>query len=217
MPVLIFFIWNSFLLQPLDNFPDNRLDLIHLFLRSDHRIHQRQISISTCPENRTKLCLKHPLSVKAETDSSVSHDWIRLIRNVQVFCLFISSQVCSTDHCQPVTHRLRNFLICQKQFILTRIILSSKILKLTSQKPNSCSAIIKNTVLNHPCFRYWHRFSILLPSFVTSGSSLNFQEFFPFFHIGLPADLIFFSYFFIRINIQTSCISVHNPLLSIPF
>ena len=140
------FIWNSFLLQPLDNFPDNRLDLIHLFLRSDHRIHQRQISISTCPENRTKLCLKHPLSVKAETDSSVSHDWIRLIRNVQVFCLFISSQVCSTDHCQPVTHRLCNFLICQKQFILTRIILSSKILKLTSQKPNSCSAIIKNTV-----------------------------------------------------------------------
>ena len=209
------FIRNSFLVQSLNHFLNDRLDLIHFFFRSDHRIHQCQISIRTSSEYRTKLSLKHSFPVQTETDSTVSHDRIRFIRNVQIGSLFICSQICGTDHGKTVAHGFCNLFICQKQLILSRIILSSEVLKFTAQKSDSGCTVVKDAV------QVIHVSDVRInldPPAVLCHIRLfsQLQKFFSFFHIRLPANLIFFSHFFIRVDVQASCISVYDCLLPIP-
>ena len=62
---------------------DQFFDLIQFFLRCDHRIHQTDVSIGTCPVNGTKLGFEHFFPVKAKSDTAVSHHRIDFIRSVR--------------------------------------------------------------------------------------------------------------------------------------
>ena len=209
------FIGNSSLIQPIGNLFDHSLDLIHLFLRADHGKHNSQISICTCPENSPQLSLEHFFAVQTKPDSSVTHDGIGLIRNIQICSLLICSQICSTDHCQPVTHSLCNLFICMKQLVLSGIILPAQILKFTSQKSNSRCSVIQYTVQ----VIHISDIGIYFNSHTIPGKIRFFpelQKLLSFLQICLSADFIFLLDLFVRMNIQRACITVHDGQLSVP-
>ena len=140
------FVGNVLLIQAFFDLLDQLLDLIQFFLRRDHRIHQTDISIGTCTVNGAKLGLEHFFPVKAETDPPVSHHRIDLIRDCHIFCLPVRPQIYGTDHNRTAFHFFRHFLISPEQLVLSRIIFSSKILKFTSEKSDTCGSIIKNRI-----------------------------------------------------------------------
>ena len=140
------FVGNILLIQAFFYLLDQFFDLIQFFLRCDHRIHQTDVSIGTCPVNGTKLGFEHFFPVKAKSDTAVSHHRIDFIRDGHIFCLPVCTQIYGTDHNRTAFHILRYLLISTEQLVLSWIIFSSKILKFTSEKSDTCGSIIKNRI-----------------------------------------------------------------------
>ena len=140
------FVGNILLIQAFFYLLDQFFDLIQFFLRCDHRIHQTDVSIGTCPVNGTKLGFEHFFPVKAKSDTAVSHHRIDFIRDGHIFCLPICTHIYGTDHNRTAFHILRYLLISTEQFVLSWIIFSSKILEFTAQKTNPGSSVIQHTV-----------------------------------------------------------------------
>ena len=209
------FKWNVFFAQSFFYFLNDLPYLIHFFFRIDHREHHCEITIRTGTINCTKLCFKHSSSVKTETNPTVAHDRIGFLRNVQVRSLLVCSEIRSTDHRKSLTHCLCYFFICTEKFIFSRIIFSSKILELTSQKPNSLGAIKKDTA------QITHISNIGIKTNIAAilcfiFLCLQFQKFLSLSSIRFQTNLIFFLDFRIRVKIKSSCITIYDCCLSIP-
>ena len=203
------------MLQSLFYLIDNPFNFIQFLLRTEHRIHNSQISKRTGTINCAKLCLEHFSAVQTQTDSSVSHNRINFIRDIHIICFFICTKICSPNHDQPVSHGFRNFLVGKKQFIFPWVIFPAKILEFTSQKPDSLCSVKQHIIqiVQTPCICIKLHLSAIQGLIFGLSQS---QQFLPLLQILFLTDFIFFFQFFIRMHIQCPCISVYNCLRSIP-
>ena len=128
---------NLLLIKTLHDLLDNLFNFMDFFQRSNHRIHDSQISKRAGAVNGAKLRFKHFTPLQADTNSSVSHCRIFFVRQIHVFRLLICSDIQCTDNHKLLPHNGSNFSIGAEKFRLSRIVFSAQILKLTSQKTDT--------------------------------------------------------------------------------
>ena len=136
---------NSLLCQLLLHLCNDRLDLLHLCHRNDHRIHNGNISKHTCSEQRTKLSLKHLRSVQTDTDRTITHSRVLLMCHIKIINLLVSTDIQCTDDHLLTSHILCYCLINLELLFLCRIIILLQINKLTSEKTDTLCIICQNT------------------------------------------------------------------------
>ena len=127
------FIGDLSLIQTFFHIFYNLPDFFHLPHRSDHWIHNRQISVDAGTVDRSDLGAKHLFSIQADPDSSISHGRIQLLRQIHIVRLLVCSQVHRPNDDSAVSHGLRYLTVYPVKLSFSGIVLSSQILKLTAQ------------------------------------------------------------------------------------
>ena len=117
------------------------INFLYFFCRSNHRIHDRKISINGCTEKCTKLSFEDFRLSQTNTDRTVSHSRIIFITKIEIIYLFISSDIQRTDNNLLTCHHLYCLLVSLELFLLSREIISSKIQEFTSEKSDSTGIV----------------------------------------------------------------------------
>ena len=123
------------------HFCNDLVDTFYFFCRSDHRIHDRKISIYSGTKKCTKLCLKNLRLFQTDTDRTVTHCRVVFISEVKIIYLLVSSNIQCTDDHFLSCHHLYSLLVCLELLFLCREIISSEIQEFTSEKSDSAGIV----------------------------------------------------------------------------
>ena len=192
-------------LDLLDNLRD-RLDLPDT---CDHRIHNLEIAIGTCPKQRAKLCLENLRSCQADTDRPAAHRRIFLFFQLKIIALLVRADVQRADNDRFARHRFRYLFIYLELLLLRRKCFFFQIQKFAAEQSDA-----RRIVLND-------RRQILAVANVRIQADLLaiqsdcfapfqcLQQFFLLLFLLLPAAHCF-QCLLIRFHIQDSVSTIHN-------
>ena len=121
----------------------NSLDLLHLSYRDDHRIHDGNISEHACAEKCSQLCLKYFRTVQTDTDRTISHCRVFLMRHIEIIDLLVRSDIQSTNDNFFAGHILSYGLVNLELLFLCRIVFFFQVYEFTSEKSDAFRIIGK--------------------------------------------------------------------------
>ncbi len=128
------------------HFLHNALNLLYLIHRDNHWEHNGSRTVSTCPENGAELCLKYLRPLQTDTDGTKAHSRILFLGNIKVIGLLVGSDIQGTDNHLLAVHLGNDILIYGILLFLRRIIVSSQVQELASEKSDSLGIILQNGI-----------------------------------------------------------------------
>ena len=125
-------------------FSHNDCNLLYLFHRSDHGIHNRKIAEYCRTKQRTKLCFKNIRLLQADTDGAIAKSRIFLFSQMKIIHLLICTDVQCPDDNLFSGHCLHHLSVCLELLFLCGKVFPSKIKEFTSEQPNPSAVIFQN-------------------------------------------------------------------------